>query len=149
MQLESSPHRRQSAVCSALILVLVAMGTTAGLSQPKTFDGAYNGSLECERITAGVGNFRVPLSIIVRDGIVVAAFEVEEHSSPMQATGTVDPDGAFRFGFIAYTRDYSFRGDYSGTLSATGGRLTGTQVLAHGAIRACKGTVFQVELPKQ
>jgi hypothetical protein len=50
---------------AALTLLVVAMGTTAGLSQPKSFDGAYKGSLECERTTDGVGVFHVPVSIVV------------------------------------------------------------------------------------
>jgi len=68
--------------------------------------------------------------------------------------GTVDPNGVFRLGYTGYWSHYSIRGDYSGTLNATGGTLTGTQVLTReitgdGVTRTCKGTVVQVELSRQ
>jgi hypothetical protein len=49
-------------------------------------------------------------------------------------------------------RHYSTHGDYNGTLSATGGTLTGTQVLTRenigdGGTRTCKVTFLKVELP--
>jgi hypothetical protein len=102
--------------------------------------------------------FRTPLSIIVRNGHVMALtpmFDIagREEPAPAVAAGIVDPDGVFRLGYTVYTRDYTVRGDYSGTLNATGGTLTGTQVLTReitgdGATRICKGTFLQVELPR-
>lgn len=54
---------------AALTLLVVATGTTAGLSQPKSFDGAYKGSLECEQ--GGLEVFRMSLAISIRDGRVL------------------------------------------------------------------------------
>jgi hypothetical protein len=149
-------------LCLAVItLPVIAIGaSTAGRAQSKLFDGAYKGSLECERMTAGVdGAFRAPLSIIIREGTVVAAFDIEDTSAPLQAmplqaAGTIDPDGAFRFGVTAYTQKYNLRAEYSGTLNDTAGTLTGTQVLTRqvtgdGRTRACKGTFLKVELPRR
>jgi hypothetical protein len=42
--------------------------------------------------------------------------------------GTVDPEGAFRFGYIQYERDHSLRADSNGTLNDAGGTLTLIQV---------------------
>lgn len=147
---ERMPFMQPKQQLAALTLLVVAMETTPGLSsQLKSFDGAYKGNLECEPMTAGSGVFRTLLSIIIRDGSVMAMFDAEEHIGPMQAAGTVDPGGAFRFGVTVYTQQYTIRANYSGTLSAIGGTLSGTQVSANGSTRTCKGTVSQVELPKR
>jgi hypothetical protein len=146
-------------VClAAIALLVVAMGaSTAGRAQPKTFDGDYKGSLECEQ--GGLEVFRRPLAIIIRNGRVTGGaptldIDGRQEVSFAVGTGTVDPDGGFRLRYILYTRDYSLRGDYSGTLHGGGGTLTGTQVFTReitgdGATRTCKGTFLQVELPKQ
>jgi hypothetical protein len=142
----------------AVTLPIIAIAASAGRAQPKSFDGAYKGSLECEQLTAGIGVFRTPLSIIVRNGRVMAlvpAFDIDgKHElSPAMTAGTIDLDGVFRVGYTLYTRDASIGGDYSVTLNAAGGTLTGTQVLTReitgdGGTRTCKGTVVQVELPR-
>jgi hypothetical protein len=84
---------------------------------------------------------------------ITAIFHAEEKIL-MQAAGTIDPDGAFRFGVSTYTEKFSFRGEYSGTLNDTGGTLAGTQVLSRqttgdGRTRTCKGTFLKVELPRR
>jgi len=43
---------------AAIAMLVVAIATTAGLSQPKSFDGAYKGSLECKQ--SGFEAFRMP-----------------------------------------------------------------------------------------
>jgi len=135
----------------------VAMETTAGLSQPKSFDGAYKGSLECEQ--SGFEAFRMPLVISIRDGRVIGGASILDidgrEVGPEQGFGTVNPDGTFNFRYILYVPgNYSTHVDYSGTLDGTGGTLTGTQVLTPEitgdvVTRTCKGTFLQVELPKQ
>jgi hypothetical protein len=40
----------------------------------------------------------------------------------------VDAGGVLDLGYTIFTRDAEFHGSYSGTLTATGGTLTGTQV---------------------
>ncbi len=60
----------------------------------------------------------------------------------------------FRLRYIAYFPQYSIEGDYTGTLTATGGTLTGTQVMTReisgdGGIRTCKGTFPKVDVPRQ
>jgi hypothetical protein len=46
------------------------------------------------------------------------------------AAGTVDAAGVLHLGHTAFTRDAEFRGNYTATLSGTGGTLTGTHVWA-------------------
>jgi hypothetical protein len=60
----------------------------------------------------------------------------------------------FHLGCAVYTRDAELHANYTGTLSAAGGTLTGTQVWTRstgggGVTRTCTGTVFEVGLPKQ
>ena len=107
---------------AAIILSAVAIGaSTTARAQPKSIDSAYKGSLECEPMTAGSEIFRTPLSIIVRNGWLTALFDHDDGRPPSTAFArvTVDPVGVFRFGYTLYTRDYSIRGNYSGTLNAT------------------------------
>jgi hypothetical protein len=110
-------------------------------------------------MTAGVGVFHVPVSISVDSfrgtATVLAIFDGDDLNDrlPEFAGGTVDPDGAFRLLYINYG-DYTIRGDFSGTLGATSGTLSGTRVLTRettgdGETHTCKGTVLRVELPKQ
>jgi len=133
----------------------VAMETTAGLSQPKSFDGAYKGSLECEQ--SGFEAFRMPLAISIREGRVTGGASILDidgrQVGPELGFGTVNPDGTFNLGYILYTRNYSTHVSYSGTLEGTGGTLTGTQVLTREitgdvVTRTCKGTFLQVEPQK-
>ena len=44
------------------------------------------------------------------------------------AAGIMDSVGALQLGNGLFTRDAEFHGNYAGTLSATDGTLTGTQV---------------------
>jgi hypothetical protein len=51
-----------------------------------------------------------------------------------------------------FTPDAEFRGNYSGTLNATGGTLTGTQVWTRasgggGVTRACTGALLEIKCP--
>jgi hypothetical protein len=68
--------------------------------------------------------------------------------------GTVDPEGAFRFGYIQYERDHSLRADSNGTLNDAGGTLTLIQVFTRenrwGWRDAHRQSTFlKVELPRR
>ena len=152
-------ERELLCLCPAVItLLIVAIGaSTAGLSQPKSFDGAYKGSLECEQ--SGFEAFRMPLVISIRDGRVIGGASILDidgrEVGPEQGFGTVNPDGTFNFRYILYVPgNYSTHVYYSGTLDGTGGTLIGTQVLTPEitgdvVTRTCKGTFLRVELPKR
>jgi hypothetical protein len=106
--------------------------------------------LDCERVTAAREIFvRLSASIIVFRTIIVAVLDGDDNPSRVLASGTIGPDGVFRFRYTGHTGEYSFRGDYSGTLNAARGTLAGTEVFTgDGGTRTCKGMVFQAELPK-
>ena len=74
--------------------------------------------------------------------------------SPAIAGGSVDLAGVLHFGYTISSPKGELRANYTVTLSAVGGTLTGTQVLTRATggdsvTRTCKGTVFEVELPKK
>jgi hypothetical protein len=122
--------------------------STAGRAQPKSFDGAYKGTLECER---GLEVFRSLLTINIRNGRVTGGARtlgIDGKEELIPGGGTVDADGIYRSGHIFYTRGYTLHADYIGMLSDTGGTLTGTQVFTRettedGGTRSCKGTFLK------
>jgi hypothetical protein len=139
----------------ALAGSVIAIGAPpAGLAQPQPFDGAYKGGLECEQMPEGIGTLRTPLAMIVRNGTGVASapmFDIDgrQELAATVVSGTVNADGAFHLGTTVFTRDATFQVNYIGTLDATGGTLTGTQVWAGatgGATRTCNGTFVKVRL---
>ena len=89
-------------LCWAVItLPVIAIGaSTAGLSQPKSFDGAYKGSLECEQ--SGFEAFRMQLAISIREGRVTGGASILDidgrQVGPELGFGTVNPDGTFNQG---------------------------------------------------
>jgi hypothetical protein len=138
---------------------LIAMGAPADLAQSQPFDGAYKGSLECDQRQPDIGILRTPLAITVRNGRAVASapiFDIDgrHEIASAVATGTVDAGGTLNLAYTVYTRDAEFHGHYTGTLNATGGTLTGTQVWtrvpAGGDVtRICTGIIFDVASPRQ
>ena len=128
------------------------------LAQAQSFDGAYKGSLECKQMPAGIGILRTPLAMTIRNGKVVASapiFDIDGRQEIWSAvaTGKVDADGMLHLAYTVVTRDAAFYGDYTGTLDATHGTLSGTHVwtrtTAGGVVaRTCTGTVFEVSSPR-
>src|SRR5262245_48258898 len=113
---------------------------------------AYKGNLECGQTPA------TSLAIIVSAGSIsadVPTYDIDGLLiSPAMAGGSVDPAGVLRFGYTISSPKSELRAHYTVTLSGVGGTLTGTQVLTRATggdsiTRTCKGTVFEVELPKK
>jgi hypothetical protein len=91
---------------------------------------SYKGSLECDQLPPGKGTLRTALTITVRDGNVIAVvsiFDVDGlHEDPLaMAAGSVDAAGVLHLGHTIFRSNAEFRGNYTGTLSAAGGTLTG------------------------
>ena len=91
----------------------------------------------------------------VCNGSVMAMFDIDDLFTAVPATGSVNASGVFHFGHRIFIRDTEvFRGEYNGTVNGAGGTLTGTQVLTRptdkGSVsRTCKGTFFEIGLPKK
>ncbi len=94
-------------------------------------EGAFRGAYVCEKLPLTRGVLRAPLDLVIRGGSVQFARPLFNLNGRVVGSelgaGTIDPDGR-----VHLTSQWSFRGntakgDYSGTLGATGGTLTGTQ----------------------
>ena len=119
----------------------------------------YKGNLECEQ-TPAAGKSRTPLAIIVyNDGGISASADTYDIDGlrlipAAMAAGTVDSAGVLHFAGTLWTRHEQLRANYTLTLNATGGTLTGTQVWTRATggesvTRTCTGIVFEVEPPKR
>jgi hypothetical protein len=138
---------------------VIAIGISFNPAQPQSFDRAYKGSMECDQIPTSAGILRTTLTMTVRNGRVIASAPVFDIDglhliTSAVAAGTLDAGGVFHLGYTISTRDAEFHGNYSGTLTATGGTLTGTQVWTQATggesvTRTCTGIVFEVEPPKR
>jgi hypothetical protein len=135
--------------------LVIAIGTSPNPAHPQPIDHAYKGSLECEEMPAGNRIPRTSLTMTVRNGSVMAMFDIDGLMTAAPATGPINATGVFHFGHRIFIRDAEvFHGEYNGTLNGAGGTLTGTQVLTRptdrGSVtRTCTGTVFEVGSPKQ
>jgi hypothetical protein len=143
-------------------LSLVALGMMTALpahadSQP--IPGRFRGMIICERMpdTASTDILHVPLDMVVRgnsvqfarptfnpDGTRVTGSEL--------GSGTLDADGKVHLTSEWGFRSFNFQGDYNGTLSSTGGTITGTQTW-HGpngvtGSRNCHVAVVSAPIPE-
>jgi len=106
----------------------IVTSALANSAQAQSLDRrAYKGNLECEETPA-----RTSLAIIVRDGMVTADAPTYDMDglliSANIAAGRVDSAGVLHFGHTVFMRDAELRANYTVTLGAAGGTLTGTQV---------------------
>src|SRR5262245_4830239 len=143
-------------------------GTFVKVEPPrKVFDGVYKGTLECEQ--SGIGIVRTELLVVVRDSNIFASaslFDIDGREKSQReaardadgdfrlaleaAKGFVEADGAFRLADTVDTADATFHSAYTGTLSPTGGAMTGTHAWTrvpggNSVSRSCKGTFVKVE----
>jgi hypothetical protein len=98
----------------------------------QTLDGAYRGTIVCEKIKAAPGILRVPLDLVVRGGNAQFArptFNLKgtRVTGSELGSGTVDGDGKLHLTSAWVFANIGFQGDYSGALSASGGTFSGTQ----------------------
>jgi hypothetical protein len=120
---------------AVLILAFATSSIGAASADPQpAAQGRFRGMIVCERIadTPNTDILHVPMDMIVRGGNVIFA---RPTFNPMGtrvtgneiATGAIDADGKLHLTSEWSFRGFLLRGDYSGTLSATGGTLDGTQ----------------------
>jgi hypothetical protein len=139
------------------VLLSALLAPSAGLAQQQSIDGAYRGSLVCAHMPGTLGILRAPFDIIVNSGNVVAARPIFNRrllvAGTEIATGTVGADGALQLTANWVAAGASVKATFSGTLAATGGTLTGTEVWTRSAAnggnasRACYGAF--VKAPPQ
>jgi hypothetical protein len=115
------------------ILSALAVGSALSTSaEAQTLDGAYRGTIVCEKIKATPDMLRAPLDLAVRGGNVAFArptFNLDgtRVTGSELGTGTVDNDGKIHLTSAWFRAGVSLQADYSGTLTAAGGTLSGKQ----------------------
>jgi hypothetical protein len=119
------------------VLLSVLLAPSAGLAQQQSIDGAYRGSLVCEHMPGTLGILRAPFDMTVDSGNVVAARPIFNRrllvAGTEIATGTVGADGALHLTASWVAAGGSVKATFNGTLAATGGTLTGTEVWTRSA----------------
>jgi hypothetical protein len=103
------------------------------LSQPaKPIANAYRGTMVCERAAAAVDILRVPMDVAIRGDNVQFArplFNLQGTRvlGSELGNGSIDQSGNVHATSIWRFRGIVAHGDYSGTLTPSGGTLRGTQ----------------------
>lgn len=115
-----------TAACAALVLGLPSMASAQSL------DGAYRGMFVCQKAPVPPDILQVPLDIKVKGADMLFArplfnWNGQRVVGSELSTGTVDADGKVHVTSSWSIRGISYQGDYSGTLTAAGGTLIGTQ----------------------
>jgi len=140
----------------AVGVLLLAPGT--GFAQQQSVEGAYRGSMVCEHLAGSTGILRAPLDIVVSGTTVVAARPIFNRDGTRVvgseiATGTVNSDGTLHLTSSWIAAGASFKGTYNGTLSATGGTITGSEAWSRSsanggsASRMCYGAYVRTPTP--
>lgn len=121
-------------VFTALAVASVASAAPVSADpQPvQALDGAYRGTIVCEKIKAASGILRAPLDVSVRGSNVQFArptFNLKgtRVTGSELGSGTVDADGKLHLTSSWVFGNIALQGDYSGALSASGGTFSGTQ----------------------
>jgi len=128
--------------------VFAAQATRAQDAAPAaaaSLDGQYRGTLVCERVPRAPGPLRAPLDIIIsgtdaRFARPMFTFDGTRVTGSEMASGTIGADGKVQFASSGENLNATYQGSYSGTISATGGTLSGTQTFSTPAgkrARAC------------
>ncbi len=140
--------RRLHLMAMGLLFVVCTPGVV--FAQQQSLEGAYRGSLVCEHLAGTAGILRAPLDIVVSGTTIVAARPIFNRFGTRVvgteiATGGVNADGTLHLTSGWAMAGASFKGNYNGTLNATGGTITGTEAwtrsLANGGhvTRTCYG----------
>jgi len=120
-----------AAGAGAIVLFsLTARGQNA--AQQQNVVDAYRGMFVCEQIRGALDILHVPIDLAIRGDSVQFArplFNLQGTRvvGSELGTGTIDSAGKVRITSDWYFRGIAVRGDYSGTLTPTGGTLSGTQ----------------------
>lgn len=119
---------RTSALAFAII---VAAAMSGGSVKAQSLDGPYRGMYVCEKMKISSDILRAPIDLVVngtsvRFGRPLFNWNGTRVTGTEMATGTVD-GGKMHITSEWFVRGFAFQGAYDGTLTSSGGTLTGTQ----------------------
>jgi len=135
-----------------------AQGTAQpGAQSVQPTAGAFRGTIVCARVPNPYGVLRAPFDLTVSGAQVSYARPIFNWNSTRvlgseMGSGTLEPDGKLHVTSRGAFGGMTYRSDYSGTLAATGGTLTGTQSWqggrAGGGNRTCSIAVVPAPQPQ-
>jgi hypothetical protein len=123
-------------VLSLTIAAAVVGPATAQSPQPsqssQSLDGPYRGTYVCEKMKMSPDILRAPIDLVVtgtgvRFGRPLFNWNGSRVVGTEMASGTIDGDGKLHLTSEWFVRGFTAQGSYDGTLTASGGTLTGTQ----------------------
>ena len=119
------------AAASLLVAPLVAL-MVAGSARAENFDGTYRGSFVCGKMAQAPEILRAPFDMVVTGKTVLFARPIFNPPGTRVVgselgTGTVEDNGALKLTSSWSAGRFSYQGNYSGTISAKTGTLSGTQ----------------------
>jgi hypothetical protein len=143
-------HFHRLAITALTATSLLPVAASAQSPNPQPVSGAFRGMLVCEKIPASPDILRVPFDLKVDGGNVQYARPIFNWNGQRVlgselGNGTLGSDGKIHLAAAWSIRGVSYRTEYTGTLTATGGTLTGTQSWqggrGSGSSRTCNAAV--------
>jgi len=94
-----------------------------GAARAEALDGAYRGTIVCEKLKWGKGFMRAPLDISISGNAVMFAHPIFNRDGTFTiaseiATGTLTNDGAIKLTSSWAGNSAKFQGNYTGTMTA-------------------------------
>jgi hypothetical protein len=126
--------------------------TPSAPRQAAAIEGAFGGTMECDKLPWTLAPLNVAISLVIKSAEAVFSRDVYSGDGKRKigiesGTGVLDADGVLQLSTSWVSRTARFDGRYIGRLSASGGVLTGKQVLlVNGARheRACTITLKKI-----
>jgi hypothetical protein len=116
----------------AILAALAALGLGPGTASAQDQPTAYRGMFVCEKVPGAADILHVPIDLVVRGENVQFARPLfnlagTRVTGSELGDGTIGADGKVHLTSEWQVRGIAVQGDYSGTLSPSGGTLSGTQ----------------------
>ena len=143
---------------SSLVTPSLAAPSPAATNTEQAAQGPYRGTYVCQSMIGGAGILRIPIDLVIRNGNVEFARPLLNGPGTRvigneMASGTIDGDGKVHLTSAWSNGGIMFRGDYSGTLTPSGGTLMGTQTWHSprglNGSRTCTAAVVQLAATNQ
>ena len=120
-------------LAATFILTALALNvTTSSIAHATTLNGKFRGTYVCEKLPTTRAILRVPLDLSIKDDNVQFArprygLRGSRVVGSELASGRIDNDGSVRLTSQWTLLGNTARGEYRGTLTSSGGTLSGTQ----------------------
>jgi hypothetical protein len=113
------------------VLVVLAASLCASTTGAQSLEGPFRGSLVCGKLQPSAPMLRAPLDLIIRGNDVIFARPIFNANGRVIgneiASGSLEPDGKLHVTATWEDGGWGFTGEYGGTLTPTGGALTGSE----------------------